>query len=228
MRLVAWNCHHGSIDGRLADLAGLAPDIVFLQECTPTVSSLPHRITRRVGPRKAVALASLNENHRLEALAPKRNSSRGAVAATVTGPVSFTALGIWARGPGYAADVMRTIKAYAKVLRSGPAVVMGDLNSGTHLHRKGSPSRGNDRIVAALEDLGLVSAYHVFHSVPHGHEPHATYRHLFKASEPWHIDFCFVPASWVDRLVSVEIADGEAWAGRSDHLPVVVDLDQEL
>jgi endonuclease/exonuclease/phosphatase family metal-dependent hydrolase len=101
---------------------------------------------------------------------------------------------------------------------------MGDLNSGTRLYGERLPSKGHLRIVSALADLGLVSAYHKFHRFEHGHEAHRTYRHNSKASQPWHIDFCFVPANWVDRLVSVEVMDGEDWTARSDHNPLRVDL----
>jgi exodeoxyribonuclease-3 len=78
--------------------------------------------------------------------------------------------------------------------------------------------------VRTLAELGLVSAYHAFHGVEQGHETHPTYRHHFKAAQPWHIDFCFVPASWVDCLVRVEVMDGDDWSKRSDHLPLTVDL----
>jgi exodeoxyribonuclease-3 len=226
LRLIAWNCHHGSLSTRLSELAEYSPHIVFLQECTPaaTLSIARQVFRRRVGPRKGIALGSLNADYHLKKLKPRANSGRAVVAAAVTGPVSFTALGIWSQGPKYVDDVMRTLDAYAGLLRSGPAVVMGDLNSGTNLNREQSPSKGHSRIVGALADLGLVSAYHAFHDVEHGRETRPTYRHQFKASQPWHIDFCFVPASWVSRLVGVDVIDGEAWAARSDHLPLTVDL----
>ena len=121
-------------------------------------------------------------------------------------------------------DVMRTLKAYDRVLRSGPAVVMGDLNSGTNLNASQSPGKGHARILAALADFGLVSAYHAFHRVAHGHETHPTYRHQRNRSKPWHIDFCFVPSVWAVNLVGVEVVDGEDWAARSDHLPLKVDV----
>jgi hypothetical protein len=58
-------------------------------------------------------------------------------------------------------------------------------------------------------DFDLVSAYHAFHAVEHGHESQPTYRHQFKTSQPWHIDFGFVPVAWMNHLVSVEVIDGE-------------------
>ena len=87
---------------------------------------------------------------------------------------------------------MRTLEAYDRVLRSGHAVVMGDLNSGTNLNTKQSPSKGHSRILDALADLGLVSAYHAFHNIEHGHETHPTYRHQHKPPSHGTRSLCFV------------------------------------
>ena len=224
LRLIAWNCHHGSLSMRLAELAAFAPAIVFLQECRPT-GTLPligPFLTRRMNAQKAIALASLNADYHLEALKGRANRGRAVIGATVSGPVSFTALGIWSQGPRYVDDVMRTLNAYDRVLRSGPSIVMGDLNSGTNLAGTRSPNTGHSRILDTFADLGLVSAYHAFHHVEHGQEMHPTYRHQRKQSQPWHIDFCFVPVGWV--VVGVEVLDGKEWATTSDHLPLKVDV----
>lgn len=226
LSLIAWNCQHGPLSSRLAELADFAPAIVFLQECRPVdeESSAIRFVNRFVNARKSIALGSLSATYQIARLRARANCGGAVVGATVAGPISFTALGIWSRGPGYVTDVMKTLAAYRNVLRSGPVVVMGDLNSGTNLAKKKPPSRGHLRIVDALADLGLVSAYHAFYQVEHGQETHPTYHHQHKVSQPWHIDFCFVPASWAEDLVSVEILDGKDWAMRSDHLPLKVDL----
>jgi exodeoxyribonuclease-3 len=224
LRLIAWNCHHGSLSTRLAELAAFAPAIVFLQECRPTapISPIGPFLTRRVNARKGIALASLDADYHLEKLTRRANRGRAVIGATVSGPLSFTALGIWSQGPHYVDDVMRTLKAYGKLLRSGPTIVMGDLNSGTNLAGPRSSNKGHARILDTLADLGLVSAYHAFHQCEHGQETHPTYRHQRKSSQPWHIDFCFVPVGWA--VVGVEVLDGKEWATTSDHLPLKVDV----
>ncbi len=225
LRLIAWNCHHGSVQARLAELAPFAPAIVFLQECQPGVKlpSASSCLACQVNARKGIALASLDAEYQITPLRRRPNRGRAIVGATVTGPISFTALGIWGQGPRYANDVMATLDAYRRVLRSGPAVVLGDLNSGSNLTRQ-PPSKGHARILAALKDCGLVSAYHAFHDVAHGHEAHPTYRHQRNVTKPWHIDFCFVPAAWIQHVRSVELFDGDEWPKKSDHLPLSVEL----
>jgi exodeoxyribonuclease III len=225
LRLITWNCHHGRVSARLDELAPFAPAIVFLQECHPehAVPVINSCVRCQVNTRKGIALAALGTDYRLARLRQRPNRGRATVAATVTGPLSFTALGIWAQGPRYVDDVMRTLDAFRTVLRSGPAVVLGDLNSGSNLTGQ-SPSKGHARMVKALEDFGLTSAYHAFHRVAHGSETHTTYRHQRNPAKPWHIDFCFVPAAWVSSVTDVAVLDGDEWVARSDHLPLTVDI----
>jgi endonuclease/exonuclease/phosphatase family metal-dependent hydrolase len=226
LRLIAWNCHHGSLSSRLAALASFSPAIVFLQECRPveTLAVMNPFVIQRVNDRKGIALASLDSTYSLARLRLRANRGRAVACARVTGPVSFIALGIWSQGPRYVDDVMRTLDAYSSILSSGSTVVMGDLNSGSNLTRQKSINKGHSRIVAALADRGLVSAYHAFHGVDHGEEAHPTYHHQRKASNPWHIDFCFVPAGWVVNVIRVDVLDGKEWAATSDHLPLMVDV----
>ena len=70
-------------------------------------------------------------------LEPRPTSGGAVVAAAVTGPSTFNAFGLWSQAPHYVDDVMSTLDAFEDVLRSGPAVVMGDFNSGTSLSRTG-------------------------------------------------------------------------------------------
>jgi hypothetical protein len=224
LRLLAWNCRSGTLTARLAELTEHAVDIAFLQECSPA-ESLPlagQVLACSVGPQKGIALVSLNVDYHLAELEPR--GGKAVIAAAVTGPVAFTALGIWAQKPKYVHDVLRTLDAYADLLRSGPAVIMGDLNSGTDLSGERTPSKAHLRLVEALADLGLVSAYHAFHNIEQGQETHPTYRHQFQVSQPWHIDFCFLPASWANGLTRVDVIDGEEWIARSVHHPLRVEL----
>lgn len=225
LRLVAWNCHHGSLPARLSDLAEHSPDIVFLQECTPSETLPLHGqfFTRRINSHKGIALGSMNRDYQVTELPSMAGAGGAVITAAVTGPLSFTAMGIWSQRP-YVDDVLRTLRTHPDLLRSAPSVVMGDFNSGTRISGEPGASLGHERIVNAFDELGLVSAYHAFHRVDHGKEAHPTYYHLFKADQPWHIDFCFVPKDWADRLASVQIVDDQHLTERSDHRPVLVEI----
>jgi exonuclease III len=225
LRLVTWNCRSGSVASRLDELRVLAPDIVFLQECDPARGGRVADVvcSRAIKTRKGIALYAAH-SCRCRARTLLAGSGRAAIAATVLRPIRFTAIGVWAQATHYADDVIRTLRAHASLVRDTPAIVFGDFNSGTSLVRVGSSSRHHQRLVDEFDALGLVSAYHAFHRVGHGNEGDATYFHQFNGAKPWHIDFCFVPRSWISRIANVAVIDGDEWRTRSDHLPLLVDV----
>jgi len=229
LRLVTWNCRSGSIARRLSDLAEHHTDLVFLQECEPTRERLPLvACARTVNSRKAIAVATPSDIWRCRPRPLARGSGRAAIAVDVVAPQCFTVLGIWARGPGYAEDVLRTLDAHANVIRSQPTMLMGDFNSGTKMAGHKTLTRNHQSILDRCTELGLASAYHLFNETGHARELHATYFHQFKRSSPWHIDFCFVPHTWRHRTREVVVLDGRKWAKRSDHRPLLIELDAEL
>jgi endonuclease/exonuclease/phosphatase (EEP) superfamily protein YafD len=226
LRFITWNCRSGSVSARLSQLAAHSPHVVFLQECDPA-ATLPldgQICCRRINRKKGIALIVSSSDYQCVELEARRTRGRATIAAAVAGSTSFVALGIWARATDYVGDVLGALAAHARRLRSGPAVVMGDFNSGTRLTDERTLNRGHRKIIAACTELGLVSAYHAFHGLEHGQETHPTYFHQFKAAQPWHIDFCFVPASWASRLLNVQVIDGDEWTTRSDHRPLLVEL----
>lgn len=227
LRIVTWNCRSGSADDRLTELAPFEPHIVFLQECRPPERAQEFRTVcwRAINKQKAIVLVASGESHSGASRGVPNATARATIVAAIAGPVPLTVLGTWARGPNYARDVLITLEAHADQLRDSRAIVMGDFNSGSRLGRHRLVTRDHHSIVAALERLGMVSAYHAHHSVEPGNEPDATYFHQFNRLKPWHIDFCFVPRSWQSQVVNVRVIKGRRWAKRSDHRPLLVELE---
>jgi endonuclease/exonuclease/phosphatase family metal-dependent hydrolase len=229
LRLIAWNCNHGSLAERVTLLQPLKPDIVFLQECRPGRQLPLHGdfLSFTVNERKGIALGSLTPDYTLTEIGRREGCGRAVIAADVAGPLSFSLLGVWSNAPsssGYVVDVLRSLEAYADVLRGRPTVVMGDLNSGPKLNGAPEVSDSHARLLSSFAAHDMVSAYHAFYKVEHGNERHHTYRHQPAGAEPWHIDFCFVPSGWTENVVNVQLVDGDEWRATSDHHPLVVDL----
>lgn len=67
---------------------------------------------------------------------------------------------------------------------------------------------------------GLLSAYHRDRSF--GREPDPTHYFLWKQDRPFHLDYCFVPRTWI--VDEVTVGSFEEWARLSDHRPVIVDV----
>jgi len=223
VRLITWNCRHGSLNERVAQLATASPDLVFVQEWAPARSDTTGFLARSVNARKGIALGSLNPAFRLRRVNTPQGCGRAIMAARVKSDrCDFTVLGIWARGPRFAADVLSSLQAYDRLLRQRPSVVLGDLNSGTRQYGEPYTSRHHSRIVDVLSGYGLESAYHRSHNVAHGGEKDPTYRHQMKRSLPWHIDFCFVPRQWT--LHAARVIDSD-WALTSDHNALVIDVE---
>jgi endonuclease/exonuclease/phosphatase family metal-dependent hydrolase len=223
VRVITWNCRHGSLNERVAQLATESPDLVFVQEWAPARSITAGFLARSVNSRKGIALGSLNPAFRLRRLNTPQGCGRAVIAARVKRDRrDFTVLGIWAQGPRFADDVLSSLEACGRLLRQTPSMVLGDLNSGTRQYGEPYVSRGHSRIVDMLSGYGLESAYHRLHHVAHGGEQHSTYRHQMKASLAWHIDFCFLPRHWTIHAARVIDSD---WALTSDHNALLIDVD---
>ena len=103
-----------------------------------------------------------------------------------------------------------------------PVVAAGNFNSSPSVQCQ---ERASQRFLQRMrDDLGLVSAYHHYSGESHGEETRASYYHGKKEAKPFHIDYCFVPEAWVDRLTGVDVGGFAAWP-QSDHRPLTVDFE---
>jgi hypothetical protein len=229
VRVVVWNLRSGT-DAKWDVLQGLGPDIAVLPEAA--------RAPRRAAPSllgpgvewhwvgnheaKGLAVASFG---RPSVVAPVEVTGRWSVGARLDG---LFVLGIWScpSGGGYGREVMRALDAYQRRLRRGPAVVAGDFN----IDPSGSEERRGawfSRLLQRFGRLGLHSAYHVHLGEPFGAETRPTYFHYRHRERPFHIDFCFVSEALLERVRHVEVGLYDDWvgAGLSDHVPVIVDIE---
>jgi exodeoxyribonuclease-3 len=222
VRIVTWNCCRRNYVNAIAALAPLKADVVFLQEVGKPAS--PQTSVAWVGTNtvQGMLVGALHGRFIVTGAKPFGNVAKPV---TVDGPVPFVALNVWSQpDPTFVKYVHATLDHFRKALTAGPCVIAGDFNSE-------GPQNGDDKphhtkLVKRLRDeFGLVSAYHTRHGVDHGAEAHATYYHQRHLDDPWHIDFCFVPHCWTEKLSAAEVLDGDPWRRLSDHRPVVVDID---
>jgi exonuclease III len=69
-----------------------------------------------------------------------------------------------------------------------------------------------------------VSAYHSIRGEPHGAETTSTYFMYARPERGFHIDYVFLPRSWLERVEAVEVGSPEKWLSHSDHCPLTVDV----
>jgi hypothetical protein len=234
MRLVAWNCCSGGarkwgwVEELNADVAVVCEGTRQSPRPAPTLfepavtwyaaGELDHKHVAIGSPRPA-----------LSPLEAKEGQGQWAVAARLAeGP---DVLGIWSRpanptAASYAASVTATLSAWADELANGEMVVAGDFNVGFPVAREGR-SRHTRQVVRTWEALGLVSVYHSFFDVQMGQESRPTFFDERRRELGWHIDYVLIHRAQLHRVRNVELGDFWEWvaSGRSDHVPLIVDLD---
>jgi len=218
MRLVTWNCRHGALDDRLAELQPLGPDVAVLQECSPSAGTgtwFPTTSRKGVGIWAAAPYTVR--------LVPCQALLHSVYPVAIDGPEPFHLLAVWAQKlPSYVHAVFAGLEAYSQFMMEAPTVVMGDFNSSPAL-QDSAARRAHDTLLARLrEDWGLVSAYHHWtDAVTESEMP--TYYHKFDATAGYHLDYCFVPRAWVSRLSRVSVAGAQEFTS-SDHRPLSVEV----
>jgi endonuclease/exonuclease/phosphatase family metal-dependent hydrolase len=222
MRLVTWNCCRGPFARKVLALDALEPDVAVVQEATSPAEESAHLLWfPAAGSRLGIQVRSRGD-YRLSRL-PVADLPNCVVPIRVTGPTTFNLLAVWTwPAPSYVRALLNGLSAYSGLLQSRSVVVAGDFNGSPHFDKPGSRFKwasGFD----ALNEAGLVSAYHHFHDVAVGAEAEGTHHFRRDASRPFHIDFCFVPRQWAVGGFTARVVHGSEWRSLSDHFPVLVD-----
>lgn len=233
MRIVTWNCRVGRYREKAARMASLNPDIVAVQEvesldgmlllageCQPTFQD---RSTNPGAPRRGIGVFSYTgvEMKAVDGAQPDYAFRRYEA---VREGQAFNVAAVWTWKANSAKDSYRQahkgLVEHAEWMRRRPTILLGDFNSNASFTGK------NWRDLEPLLDgLGLQSAYHRFFDEKFGKETRAT--HFFRGSKEstFHLDYCFLPAEWADRITSVDVGTYDEWNDDSDHVPLIVDLD---
>lgn len=236
MRLGTWNCR-GAFDRKAAAaLADLVPDVLVVPEChaSPAVASDGWQYRYRHVATKGIGVL-VREGWGIEEVDPPGGLDRRWVLPLRIHPPdgecpSFLLLAVWTvaekGGLSYAAQFADVLETWAPSIRTEATVIAGDLNTSA----QGPSSSDHRRNVERAEQLGLESSYHRFHGVDLGDEADMTLRWIGPGGRErrYHCDLVFVPQRWAPAVRSVEAGAWDTWvlSKRSDHAPVVVDVDE--
>jgi len=220
VRIATWNCARGPLASKRAALDRLAPHIGILTEASRPESTGADVLWFGEGS-YGVALYAVKPFRIREVFDTSIVPCVYPVA--VEGPVSFTLFGVWTWPKRtypkrtYMEALLNGLAAHARC--PGPWVVAGDINGNVGRPRVGPKWK---YCFERLAEKGLVSAYHSHAQVPYGQEKHPTHYYRWKENNPFHVDYCFLPADWAIEAVAVEpYAD---WSMLSDHCPISVDV----
>ncbi|MEO8140566.1 MAG: endonuclease/exonuclease/phosphatase family protein [Gemmatimonadota bacterium] len=226
VRLVAWNCCGGPLERKLAALETLAPDIAVIPECPRLPPSRGRIFWIGSNPRKGLGVVA-RPPWRIYRATSRRDLPSYIYPLRVSGPESFLLWAVWACNIGadrYVRGMHRAVDSSRRLFRSAPSVMLGDFNSNSIWDHEHPPDRSHSALVQKLAALGLASSYHALHGEPHGAESRPTFFEYRHAHRPYHIDYCFLPASWSSRIAGVALGSHAEWAQQSDHMPIIVDL----
>ena len=225
-----------ALHAKVGALAGLSPDIAIIAECakpeTVTKKNPTFRPTSSewVGdyPHKGLGVFSFGQ-WRIARSPDFEPTIRFAIPLVVSGPESFHLLALWAcypqkRGSRYTfkGPSRDAVERYGAFLRAAPSVIVGDLNNNVKWDKPGAAANHSVFVDMIDRDLDLVSAYHTHSGHPQGDEPHKTLFWMKGKANEYHIDYCFVPRRWTDRLGEVTVGGRNEWLSISDHAPLSV------
>lgn len=227
---------------KLDALMSLEPDIAVVCECAE-----PERLRKLVStdvlsvdpvwvgsnPTKGLAVFAFN-GYRAH-LADEYDPSFHLVAPVrVEAPRAFNLLAVWAqnasagiRRKNQPGPLRLALDRYRNFLVSSAAIAAGDFNNNVLWDKPGWLMNHADA-VDVLDGYGLVSAYHELRNERQGEESTPTHywRDRRKDGPTYHIDFVFLPRTWIDRTCEMTVGTYEDWCGSglSDHVPLVVDV----
>ena len=177
-------------------------------------------------PRQGIIVKASNE-YWLRALPRAANVPKFVFPVEVRGPQNFTLLAVWSKGGQkyrYVMGVVTAVLTYRTLFESSPTVLIGDLNSNAIWDTHHPVDRNHSALVRLLSELGLLSSYHHFFGEAQGSETRPTCYLLWNKERPYHIDYCFVPATWASRIKRVAIGSYDEWRQHSDHRPLLVEF----
>lgn len=221
---------------KLDALLSLRPDIAVLSE---VASAEKLRLKTQQGHKLPIVWIGANTNKGLAVIAftgsglvldsSYRDTNRYIAPVYVNGKKSFRLRAVWDhndrkeglnRRPG---PLLRSLEDSAQFCAGNDFIIAGDFNNNPRWDRPNGPNNMK-RIIEELTKRGLVSLYHHKTEETFGAESCGTYWHYRRT--PYHIDYIFVPQSWLTKLVSFEVGSFETWCGSSlsDHAPLIAEF----
>lgn len=229
MIIMSWNSA-GAFRTKFHALERFEADVHIIQECED-----PER-SHHVGYKEWASnylWAGINKNSglgifardgiRLEKLSLESGRLELFLPCRIDGSICL--LAVWTKQANsptfqYIGQLWKYLEAHKQELTGMPLVVAGDLNSNVRWDKWDRWWNHSD-VVRELSALGVESAYHHARSVAQGAEPEPTFFLQRNLKKPYHIDYAFIPRSWLEGC-SVRIGDADEWIALSDHLPLRV------
>ncbi|RXJ97583.1 endonuclease, partial [Arcobacter sp. CECT 8989] len=124
---------------------------------------------------------------------------------------------------GYIGQLWKYLKLHKEKLANKEVIIIGDLNSNS-IWDKWDRWWNHCDVVKELEELNIISMYHAITKEEQGKESTPTFYLQKKIDKPYHIDYCFLSKSFIDKKSTLKILDYKYWLEKSDHIPIVCEI----
>jgi endonuclease/exonuclease/phosphatase family metal-dependent hydrolase len=127
----------------------------------------------------------------------------------------------------YIGEVWQSLNYYKDMFRF-PTIIAGDFNwnviwDGEHIKY---PLYGTlTDVINLLNQFEISSMYHASKKVKFGTERDPTLYFRKNRKTPYHIDYIFAPADFVDSRKSFSVGKYEDWISLSDHMPLIAEIE---
>lgn len=232
-----------ALDRKIDALMRLRPDIAVISECANLdrlrlrgadawLESEPVWIGDNIN--KGLAVFAFN-GYSVRLYQQYHPTLRYIAPVCVEGPTPFHLLAVWAQNASggvtrkhQLGPLRRALAKYRADFLTDPCIVAGDLNSNAIWDKPGWRINHMAK-VAIMEKLGLVSAYHACTGEKNGEETEPTHywRDRKKDGPTYHIDYIFMPETWLASIRDFQVGTFDDWCGSrlSDHVPLVLDVE---
>lgn len=235
MKIVTWNCN-GAFRKKFDYISDLNADIYVIQECENPSESKDEKYQKWannyiwIGDTKNKGLAVFAKPEiRLEKLEWTNQYREQFVKYFLPCKINedFNLLAIWTHrnnSPnfGYIGQLWKYLQIHKDKLNK--SIIIGDFNSNTMWDQLDRWWNHSD-VVNELEELGIESFYHKFTRELQGKETKPTLYFQRKLERPYHIDYIFGTQNFTERMIQIEIGQFDKWIGKSDHMPIVCEIE---
>ena len=238
MKIIAWNCQ-GAFRKKNETIVSLKPDILVVPECeneeklqfgilTPKSNDF---IWYGDNPNKGMGIFSYS-NYKLELLEEHNPYFKYIVPIRVTNSEkSFVLVAVWTvpnidnNDAKYIGQLFLAIEHYSQIFANEDIIMIGDFNSNATLDKNNKVGTYLD-VVQRLTEMKISSLYHEKTKQSQGEEKSPTFFLQRNKSKPFHIDYCFVSEKFLENDFTFTIGNVDDWIHISDHLPLIVDVEQ--
>lgn len=235
MKIITWNCN-GAFRKKFESLLDFNADVLVIQECEDPAAAKDAKYAAWasnylwVGDTKNKGLGLFAKQHiDLNQLnwsdSYEDHSVKYFLPCIING--QFNLLAVWTHrnnSPNF--GYMGQFWKYLQINKANieNAIITGDFNSNA-IWDEWDRWWNHSDVVNELKEIGVESLYHTFTKEEQGKESQPTFYLHRNFLKPYHIDYCFAPKRFVDKLNNMTVEPFENWRHLSDHSPIVITFD---